>query len=383
MISRKERLLKTLRGESVDRVPVCFYELNGLDEDFSDTDTFNIYNHPSWRRLIELAADETDRIVMRQMSFRGAETDYLADLRELVNREIYYDKQGSRHIVTTIKAGGRQLRRHQRVDTGVRTTWTLEHFLKNEEDTRAFLALPEKDFAGIADVSSIEAAEARLGDSGMVMIDIPDALCLAAELFDMSTFTIIALTESNLFSALLHRFQRFLLPRVQVFGQGCPGRLWRIYGPEYACRPYLPPALFAEYVLKYDRELVEAIHSGGGWARIHAHGMVRDILDGVVEAGFDAIDPLEPAPQGDVQLSYVRQRYGKNLVLFGNLELSDLTNLSPKAFAVKIRRALEEGTSREGRGFVLMPSACPYGREISDNVFENYRLMTEMARDFG
>ena len=44
----KERLLRTLRGEPVDRPPVCFYEINGYDEDPQDPDPFNIYNDPSW-----------------------------------------------------------------------------------------------------------------------------------------------------------------------------------------------------------------------------------------------------------------------------------------------------------------------------------------------
>ena len=39
--------------------------------------------------------------------------------------------------------------------------------------------------------------------------------------------------------------------------------------------------------------------------------------------GADALDPIEPPPQGDVELSYVRQRYGGQLVLFGNLEIAD------------------------------------------------------------
>ena len=30
-----------------------------------------------------------------------------------------------------------------------------------------------------------------------------------------------------------------------------PGRLWRIYGPEYAAEPCLPPRLFNEYVVRY------------------------------------------------------------------------------------------------------------------------------------
>mgnify|MGYP000712381494 CR=1 FL=1 len=43
---------------------------------------------------------------------------------------------------------------------------------------------------------------------------------------------------------------------------------------------------------------------------------------------------------------------------------------------------LEEGTAGEGRGFVLMPSACPYGRHISADVMANYETMVRLATGF-
>ncbi len=45
--------------------------------------------------------------------------------------------------------------------------------------------------------------------------------------------------------------------------------------------------------------------------------------------------------------------------------------------------ALREGTAGEGRGFVLMPSACPYGRVLPERALVNYRLMVEMTEAFG
>jgi hypothetical protein len=49
-------------------------------------------------------------------------------------------------------------------------------------------------------------------------------------------------------------------------------------------------------------------------------------------------------------------------------------------FEARVRRALDEGTAGEGRGFVLMPSACPYGREIPKRVLANYETMVRLAK---
>jgi hypothetical protein len=42
-----------------------------------------------------------------------------------------------------------------------------------------------------------------------------------------------------------------------------------------------------------------------------------------------------------------------------------------------MQRALDEGTRGPGRGFVLMPSSCPYGRVLTDRALRNYEVMVE------
>jgi hypothetical protein len=124
---------------------------------------------------------------------------------------------------------------------------------------------------------------------------------------------------------------------------------------------------------------VKAIQASGGFARIHAHGRLRDILDDIVSTGCVGLDPIEPPPQGDVELSYVRQKYGQQLVLFGNLEVSDIEMLPTSQFEQKVWQALREGTEGNGRGFVLMPSACPYGRKLSSLTLKNYEKIIEIV----
>ena len=196
---------------------------------------------------------------------------------------------------------------------------------------------------------------------------------------DMAEYTVTAMTETSLFHRLLERFAATLLPKTEAVAKALPGRLWRIYGPEYAAPPYLPPRLFREYVCRYVKPMIEAIHAHGGYARIHSHGNLKAILDDIVAMGADGLDPIEPPPQGDVELGSVRAKYGQAMVLFGNLEVSDIENLPTAQFAEKVKRALAEGTSVPGRGFVLMPSACPYGRELSALALRNYETIIQLV----
>lgn len=374
-MNRRQRLINTLQGKPVDRPAVSFYELNGLDENPADPDPYNIYNDPSWLPLIELTRDYTDRIVMRSVPFVNTPADPTV---ELAQTQVFL-AHGSRYTRCTIQAPGRRLSSLTRRDPPVNTTWTIEPLLKDVDDLKAWLSLPTPVCGGVPDTRPVLEAEAALGDTGIVMIDTADPLCQAAALFALETYCVMALTEPVLFRTLLERLAERLLPQIEAIAQALPGRLWRIYGPEYASPPFLPPLLFREYAVNYDTLLVESIHRYDGYARIHSHGKLKAILDLIAHTGCDGLDPIEPPPQGDVSLAFVRQRYGRAWVLFGNLEVSDIENLPTSLFEARVRQALKEGMAGEGRGFVLMPSACPYGRQLSPLALANYRKIIEIV----
>jgi uroporphyrinogen-III decarboxylase len=261
------------------------------------------------------------------------------------------------------------------------TTWTIEHLLKSTDDLKAYLELPDEVFAEDVDVTGLFKEDRKLGDRGIVMVDTEDPLCAAASLFSMADYTIIALTEQKLFHRLLEKLSHHVYARTEKTAIEFPGHLWRIYGPEYAAEPYLPPRLFAEYVVRYTGPMVEMIQKHGGFARIHCHGRIRAVLDHIVEMGPVAIDPVEPAPQGDVELARVRRDYGDKLVLFGNIEFADISNTEPAHFEKIVEKSLRDGTAGDGRGFVLMPSSAPISRKVSPQVLSNYETMIRLATE--
>ncbi len=374
-MNRRDRLMATLHGEPVDRPAVSFYEINGLDEQPGDPDPYNIYTHPSWKPLIDLAREKTDRIVMRNVPFLDTPPDPWAEITKI---ETWVDG-GSLYRKRTLRFGKRELREITRRDPDVNTVWQIEPLFKGPADAELFLTLPAPQPGSRPDPGGVLAAEQALGDSGIVMIDTPDPLCIAASLFEMGEYTVVASTRPDLFHRLLEWFAAALLPQTEAIARALPGRLWRIYGPEYASAPYLHPSQFRDYAVRYDAPMVASIQRYGGFARIHSHGRLRAILDDIVSTGCTGLDPIEPPPQGDVELGYVRQKYGRQIVLFGNLELSDIEGLPVEEFAGKVRRALQEGTQGQGRGFVLMPSSCPYGRVLAARTLRNYEKMIELV----
>ena len=377
--------MATLNGKTVDRPAVSFYEIGGLKMDPSDKDPFNIYNDPSWRPLLRLAEEHTDLIRMRSAvraqshEPRDTSGSQPKPIREEFFKTEQYCENGCRMTRTTLKVGGRTMASVARRKPEIDTLWTTEHLLKSTRDVRAYLELPDEVFAENIDVLRLEEEDRALGDRGIVMVDTEDPLCAVAMLFSMADFTVFAMTENKLCRRLLEKCARHIHSRTEEVARRFPGHLWRIYGPEFAAEPYLPPNLFDEYVVGYTQPMVEMIKKHGGFSRVHIHGRIRNVLDSIVGMGADAIDPVEPPPQGDVELEYVRRRYGKDLVIFGNLEVADIENMAPEAFAAVVQKSLFDGTKGQGRGFVLMPSASPCGRTLSPRAMRNYETIIRIV----
>ena len=382
----KERLMATLRGEPVDRPAVNLYEIGGLVMNPNDPDPFNIYNDPSWKPLLDLAEQHTDiirlRSPVREESHRAwADSQDVKGIRDEFFKTETFEEQGCRIMRITLTVGGRTMTSTIRREPDVDTVWTTEHLLKSKEDLQAYLQLPDEVFAETVDITPLLEEEKALGDRGIVMVDTEDPICAGAVLFNMEDYLVLAMTEQKLFHQLLEKLGGHIHARTKQVSRQLPGRLWRIYGPEFATEPYLPPHLFDEYVVRYTGPMVRMIKDNGGFARIHIHGRIRNNLRSIIEMGADAIDPIEPPAQGDVKLSYVRTECGKDLVLFGNLEIADIENAEPNDFEKMVRQALADGTSGQGRGFVLMPTACPIGRKVSPRTMNNYETIVRVVED--
>ncbi|MHB0958992.1 MAG: uroporphyrinogen decarboxylase family protein [Pirellulaceae bacterium] len=385
-LSRRDRLMATLRGEPVDRPAVSFYEIGGLQMDPTDADPFNIYHDLSWQPLLELAEQETDlirlRSAVRAQSHEAWDRAAVADARSVRDEFLTtktWEEDGSRVTRLTLRVAGRELTSMMRREPDTDTLWTVEHLVKDRDDLLAYLQLPDAFFDEPVTIAPLRAEEEALGDRGIVMVDTEDPLCAAATLMSMQDYTIVAFTENCLFHQLLEKLARPLQLRTEQVAREFPGHLWRIYGPEYASEPYLPPHLFGEYVVRYVAPMVRVIRQHGGFARIHCHGRVRNLLDMIVGMGADAIDPLEPPPHGDVTLEDVRRRYGEQLVLFGNLEVVDIERMEPAQFDSLVCQTLQQGTTGPGRGFVLMPSASPIGRTLAPRTLANYQTIVRRA----
>lgn len=364
-----ERLLACHRGELPDRVPVSAYELVGWNAESWEN------REPSYRRLMDLVREKTDCLYMCGVgvpNVRAAEHD--------VTVERWDD--GDQHVTRTVtRTPTRALTRVQSRSDNVNTTWTREHPVKDLADLETHLNLPWEP--GEPDFSGLERAWRDLDATrGLPLVSVGDPACELAEAFEFGNFMVHAMTETDAMVKALDRLHERYVERLRRILSGPVTHVvFRICGPEYATPPYLPPELFRKFVTRYDGEYVRMIQAAGGIARIHCHGRTARVLDQIDEMGPDALDPLEPPPDGDIGVAGLKAVVGDRICLTGGIELKHLENETPEFVEDLVRHTIAAG-KRHGR-FIIMPTAAPINIPLAPRTEANYFRFIETALETG
>ncbi len=151
-----------------------------------------------------------------------------------------------------------------------------------------------------------------------------------------------------------------------------------VSGDDYAGRtgPLMSPSHFREFVFPYLRRSVAAAHALGVPYIKHTDGNVWPLLEMMLEAGIDALDPIEPIAGMDI--GEVKQHYGDRIALVGNV---DCTELLPHGTPEQVREAVKETLAKAapGGGYILASSNSIHPAVRP----ENYRAMVDAAREWG
>lgn len=365
-MNSKQRLLNCIEHKPIDRVPVSTYDLVGWDPDSWQS------RDPSYSRLLSIIRDKLDCEYMLNPVFKNPFADNLTnetwiEENSTYTRSIYHSKEGP---LTSLS----------RRDDGIHTIWHIEPLLKSTRDIDKYLKIPYEP--SCPDMSKFLKVKTELAYKGLMMISIPDPVCVAAKLFGMSEFLILALCESELVKYLLDALhQRQMHELRQILIHDIKDVIIRICGPEYATEPYLNPSYFYNYVTCYLITMCKEIRLAGGIPRIHCHGKIASIISQFAMTDAVAIDPLEPPPDGDMYLSDVKRLYGEKFCLFGNIELKELETASEDRIDELVKKAIDD--AGQNTGFVLTTTASPINSPLSEKTEKNYIRMIESALEYG
>ena len=97
-------------------------------------------------------------------------------------------------------------------------------------------------------------------------------------------------------------------------------RFDEIYWPDdmgYKGTTFFSPELYRRLVKPFHKRACDWAHSKGIYARLHSCGDVMSLVDDIIDAGVDALNPLEV--KAGMDPIYLKQKYGDRLVLHGGI----------------------------------------------------------------
>lgn len=111
----------------------------------------------------------------------------------------------------------------------------------------------------------------------------------------------------------------------------------------YKQGPMISPKMWDEFVYPYHKRIVDSIDRP---MIFHSDGNILPVLPRVIEAGFIGYHSIEPA--AGVDLGAVKQEYGKDLILIGNVDVRVLAGENLQAVRDEVDRCIVQGAPDGG-----------------------------------
>ena len=267
-------------------------------------------------------------------------------------------------------------------DDGVFTNWDAHRPIQCPEDVDRMLSVPY-EFTP-PDPTRYEAFRRNRAEKGANALGGSGVNCMVAMLCGVMSYQQLLewiITEPQLLTRLADAWLERVREKVEwLLSQGV-GPFWHFNGIERACPPMMGPAQWDEFIRPYDGEIMRIIKAADPDARIHVHchGNAGSFLDMFVELGVDSTDPVEPGPQGNIDMARAKRDYDGRMVFYGNIEFLDMETRTPDEVEELVRRAVLDGGTKN---VVLCPSSGPHERP-TDKFLANAERYIEAGLEYG
>jgi len=136
------------------------------------------------------------------------------------------------------------------------------------------------------------------------------------------------------------------------------------------------PQTLRELFIPALARVCEPLNNAGIKVIFHSDGDVTDIIDDMLEVGIAGLNPIEPLAGMDI--GYLKKRYGRDLILVGNLDCSQLLPLGTIAQIREGVKACLRAAAPGGGHFIGSSS------EITPSTpLENVLAFYDACREFG
>ncbi len=237
--------------------------------------------------------------------------------------------------------------------------------LLHDKSTLDTLALPDPTKGRMQDrVEAAHLLSQRAGNDLLVEGWVEGPCAMAADLRGMNTLMLDFIDDPPFVQALFDYTVRmeiaFAQPQIEAGAA--------LIGVGDAAASLIGPRLYNDFVLPYEKKLVDAIHAMGAAVRLHICGNTKRITKGMGELGCEIVDLDYLSPVAEA-----RAAMGPRQVLLGNI---DAVRVLRDGTPASIEAALASCHAAAGDAYIV-GAGCEVPRGTP---FENVEAMARFAR---
>ena len=332
---------------------------------FREGDRVPIWDYMDNRHALEhFAPGETDLLKANVKVYHGLEIDLCRGFGESFSQEQNLRQGTQAGSVETLVSG--------------QTRWETKHALKTTEDLKSFdFQPPSLDYYQNSWLPWLKTCQEAFAPQTMFVPCIGCGFHASYGMMGLETFSTAIYDAPEALQRLLDGRCEEHARYAQTAGEAklCPlcmvgddiaykGRL--MFSPVFLRRTFIPML----------RRVCETLHAHGVKVMFHSDGNVMEILDDMIEAGIDGLNPIEPIAGMDIAL--LKKKYYGKLVLLGNVDCSQVLPLGTKEQVIKATKRCIRDASTGGGHFIGSSS------EVTPSTpLENILAFYGTVREFG
>ncbi len=222
----------------------------------------------------------------------------------------------------------------------------------------------------------IDSVLKRFGTGKAVVVNLHDIFSFPRDLMGLDKYLMAFITEPE----LVRRIVKFsvdynleLAGLVKARGIDILG-----IGDDFADNrgPFVSPDMFREFLYPEFKRVVQGYKEAGFYVIKHSDGNLNPILDMLVDAGIDCLDPIDPL--GGMDIGWIREKYGRRIARKGNIDCVKTLVDGP---AERVRREVIEciRSASPGGGHIISSSNSLHAGIDPDL----YRVMLDTVEEYG
>jgi uroporphyrinogen decarboxylase len=371
----RERLLTTLKGGIPDEVPVSLF----VQEEFLS------YMYPG--RKVDRVKDAVECAKFFEFDIMTRSNEFNVPYfmrKSYPNWDVSFStvrEAGNYYKIFEVKTPLKTLKQVEvGPDVGDAVSGlhlsTKEYLIKDESDLEAFLKyVPSIDSQIASDMKEYcKWSKEVIGELGIsAPWGIGGIYNLAATYRDVTQLMMDPYINTDFYEAYMNKLTSLAVAHDSEFA-AANGDVIGIQG-NIANAAVIGSDFFDEFILPYEKKLVEAISGSGSFTIYHNCGRAEVLQKSYVEMGLSAWETVAEAPQGDNSLERAKKNIGDKITLIGNL---DQVNFLKTASVEEVEKKAEEimNTGKPGGRYIF---ACSDFLE-KDTPYDNVKALVRSAR---